>query len=298
MQTNFTSSVPVYISTFNNPTYLENFINQLESNGVKNIKIVDNNSTFPRMKQLLESIKHKYEVIRLDKNFGPHYLLRIKSVYESLPEFFCLSDPDLEFSKNLPKDFINELKIVSKNHKIGKVGVALEVPKIEDVLHRDMFLDGKKIDIIEYELQFWNNCIGKNQTGDDLYSTTLDTQFALYNKNYFNPADRYRSIRVAGKFTTKHLGQLRDSIVPSDEIDFYKSSSRYSYFGGKLNSDSEPSFDITVLEYTKMTELIESLKENVNNLDSKVQEQNRIIQSIFASKRWKLISRVLKLFGR
>ena len=41
-----------------------------------------------------------------------------------------------------------------------------------------------------------------------------------------------------------------------------------------------------------------TFKENVNNLDSKVQEQNRIIQSIFASKRWKLISRVLKLFGR
>ena len=81
-------------------------------------------------------------------------------------------------------------------------------------------------------MQFWNNFIGKNQTGDDLYRTTLDTTFDLYYKNYFNPADRYRSIRVAEKFTTKHLGQLRDSIVPLDEIDFYKSSSRYSYFLG------------------------------------------------------------------
>jgi hypothetical protein len=298
MQNNLTKTVPVYISVFNNPTYLENFIEQLENNGVANIKIVDSNSTFPRMKQLLETFEHKYEVIRLDNNFGPHYLLRVKEVYDSLPEFFCLSDPDLELSKELPINFIDELGIVSESHKIGKVGLALEVPKIEDVLHKDMFLDGKKIGVVEYETQFWTNFIGKNQTGDDLYRTTLDTTFALYNKKYFNPSNRYQAIRVAGKFTTKHLGGLRESIVPLDEIDFYKSTSRYSYFGGKLNSDNEPSFDITVLEYTKMTELIESLKENVQGLDSKVQEQNKLIQSIFASKRWKLVSRVLKIFGR
>jgi len=298
MQNNLTKTVPVYISVFNNPTYLENFIEQLENNGVTNVKIVDSNSTFPRMKKLLESIERKYEVIRLDTNFGPHYLLRVKKVYDSLPEFFCLSDPDLKLSKDLPIDFINELKIVSESHKIGKVGLALEVPKIDEVLHKDMFLDGKKIGVIEYEMQFWTNCIGKSQTGDDLYRTTLDTTFALYNKKYFNPDDRYQAIRVAGKFTSKHLGGLRESIVPLDEIDFYKSTSRYSYFGGKLNSDNEPSFDITVLEFTKLTELIESLKENVQDLDSKVQEQNRMIQSIYASKRWKLMSRVLKIFGR
>jgi len=161
-----------------------------------------------------------------------------------------------------------------------------------------MFLDGNKIGIVEYEMQFWTNYIGTNQTGDDLYRTTLDTTFALYNKKYFNPNDRYQAIRIAGKFTSKHLGGLRESIVPLDEIDFYKSTSRYSYFGGKLNSDEEPSFDISVLEYTKMAELIESLKENVNDLDSKVQEQNKMIQSIYASKKWKLMSRVLKIFGR
>jgi PII-like signaling protein len=43
MQTNLTKNVPVYISVFNNPTYLENFIEQLENNGVKNIKIVECN---------------------------------------------------------------------------------------------------------------------------------------------------------------------------------------------------------------------------------------------------------------
>jgi len=161
MQNNLTKTVPVYISVFNNPTYLENFIEQLENNGVANIKIVDSNSTFPRMKQLLETFEHKYEVIRLDNNFGPHYLLRVKEVYDSLPEFFCLSDPDLELSKELPINFIDELGIVSESHKIGKVGLALEVPKIEDVLHKDMFLDGKKSELLNMKRNSGLTLLGK-----------------------------------------------------------------------------------------------------------------------------------------
>jgi hypothetical protein len=209
-----------------------------------------------------------------------------------------LSDPDLEFSTSLPVDFINELKIISDDYKIGKVGLALEIPSSKDVLHSEMFLDGKKVDIVEYEQQFWTNNIGKNQTGDDLYRTTLDTTFALYNKNYFNPEDRYQAIRVAGKFTTKHLGSVSNSIVPESERNYYKSLTRYSYFGGNLDSEGQPSFEISVLEYTKMAEQIQSLEAQIIDLDSKIQEQNNLIQGIFQSKRWRLISTMLRILGR
>ena len=293
-----TSSIPVFIPTFNNPTYLTNFIKQLEQHSVNNIIVVDNNSTYPPMKESLSAIEKKYKVIRLDQNFGPHYILRIKQFYQSLPELFCLSDPDLEFSTSLPVDFINELKIISDDYKIGKVGLALEIPSSKDVLHSEMFLDGKKVDIVEYEQQFWTNNIGKNQTGDDLYRTTLDTTFALYNKNYFNPEDRYQAIRVAGKFTTKHLGSLSNSIVPESERNYYKSLTRYSYFGGNLDSEGQPSFEISVLEYTKMVEQIQSLESHIISLDYKIQKQNNLIQDIFKSKRWRLMSTLLRILGR
>ena len=293
-----TSSIPVYIPTFNNPTYLTNFVKQLELNGVRNIIVVDNNSTYPPMKECLSTIEQKYKVIRLDKNFGPHYLLRIKEVYDSLPDLFCLSDPDLELSRNLPQNFINELLIISNDHGVGKVGPALEIPSLNEVLHPHLFLDGKVVDIVEYENQFWRNKVGKSKHDDDLYLTTLDTQFALYNKAFFDPADRYPAIRVAGRFTSRHLSQLKNSILPTEEVEFYKSTTRYSYFGGNLDSDGQPSFEISVLEYTKMVEQIQSLEAQIIDLDSKIQEQNNLIQGIFQSKRWRLISTMLRILGR
>jgi hypothetical protein len=249
------------------------------------------------MKECLSIIEEKYKVVRLGQNFGPHYILRNKQFYQSLPELFCLSDPDLEFSTSLPVDFINELKIISEVHKVGKVGLALEFSS-EDVMHSELFLDGQKVGAIEYEQQFWTNNIGKNQTGDDLYRTTLDTTFALYNKTYFDPEDRYTAIRVAGKFTAKHLGSLSNSIVPKSESSYYKSLTRYSYFGGKLDSEGQPCFEISVLEYTKMVEQIQSLEAHVIDLDSKIQDQNIFIQNILRSKRWKLISFLLRIIGR
>jgi glycosyltransferase involved in cell wall biosynthesis len=293
-----TNSIPIYIPTFNNPTYLLNFIKQLEKNDAKNLVVIDNNSTYPPMKECLSIIEQKYKVVRLDQNFGPHYILRNKQFYQSLPELFCLSDPDLEFSTSLPVDFINELKIISEVHKVGKVGLALEILSSEEVVHSDLFLDGQKVGAIEYEQQFWTNNIGKNQTGDDLYRTTLDTTFALYNKTFFDPEDRYTAIRVAGKFTAKHLGSLSNSIVPKSESIYYKSLTRYSYFGGKLDSEGQPCFEISVLEYTKMVEQIQSLEAHIIALDSTIQDQNIFIQNIFRSKRWKLISFLLRIIGR
>ena len=293
-----TSSIPVYVPTYNNPTYLMNFIKQLEQNCAHNIVIVDNNSTYPPMKECLTKVEQKCKVIRLNQNFGPHYILRNKQFYRSLPELFCLSDPDLGFSTSLPVNFIDELEIISETYKIGKVGFALEVPYTEEVVHGDLFLDGKKVSAVEYEQQFWTNGIGKNQTGDDLYRTTLDTTFALYNKTYFNPEDRYKAIRVAGKFTAKHLGSLTNTMVPEKEINYYKSMTRYSYFGGNLDSEGQPCFEISVHEYTKMVEQIQTLEEHVIDLDSKIQAQNLYIQDIFNSRRWKLISFLLKFIRR
>jgi len=131
-----------------------------------------------------------------------------------------------------------------------------------------------------------------------LYLTTLDTQFALYNKAFFDPANRYPAIRVAGRFTSRHLSQLKSNTIPAEEVEFYKSTTRYSYFGGNLDSEGQPSFEISVLEYTKMVEQIQSLESHIISLDYKIQKQNNLIQDIFKSKRWRLMSTLLRILGR
>jgi hypothetical protein len=287
--------IPVYIPTFNNPTYTSNFISQLESFNLNKITVVDNASTFPPMVKLLNEISNKYELIRLNKNRGPHLLIRDLNYYEKLPNYFILSDPDIEISRNIPEDFINTLIEVSEEFKIGKVGLALAIPKEEELIEKFIYMDGEKRSLIEWEEQFWENEVGKTSQGDSIFLTTLDTTFALYNKKYFNLEDRYKSLRIGGRYTSKHLGSYAKTIVPQEENEYYLSNTRYSYFAGKLNYETNPVFEITVHEYTKMVEELDSLRVNNKNLALKNIEQDRLIQGIFNSRTWKIIRLIKRI---
>ena len=268
--------------------------------------ILDNKSTNPKMLRLLEDMKNYVEVVNLNSNQGPHFILRNKEFYESLPEIFCLSDPDMELSDNLPNNFINLLIDISEKYQIGKVGFALEVPSFDELKEPLLKMDGKIWNMREWELQWWENKIGSTEHGDDLYLTTLDTQFALYNKKYFDTNDRYKCIRVAGRFTAKHLGLYKKSIVPEEEQEYYKNSTRYSYVAGKLDQENNPVFEITVHEYTIMKEEIDSLRTNNNILAQNIIRMNQEIQNIYNSNTWKytsflrnfknLIRKILKSF--
>jgi hypothetical protein len=102
---------------------------------------------------------------------------------------------------------------------------------------------------------------------------------------------------VAGRFTAKHLGSYKDQLVPKEEQDFYSESTRYSYFSGNLDEKSEPIFKMKVHEYTKIIEEIDSLKQNNRILGIRTIEQDQIIQSIFNSRSWKLVSLFRNIFN-
>ena len=287
--------IPVVIPVFNNPTYTRTFVNQLKVLNVENIIILDNNSTYKPMLELLNDLENEHQVIRLGYNRGPHYALRDSEFYSNLPNYFCLSDPDLELSPNLPENFIDAFVDISNHYKIGKVGFALEVPKEEEFAQLYMNLDGKLWNMREWEMQFWENSIGKTTDGDDLYLTTLDTQFALYNKNYFDPNSRYECLRVGGKFTAKHLGLYKQDNIPTEELKYYRNSTRYSYFSGNTDENNSPVFEISVHEYTKIVEELDSLRTNNEIIGNKLQELNQNLQKILQSRSWKLTSFLRKI---
>jgi hypothetical protein len=259
------------------------------------ITVVDNASTYPPMVKLLHEISSKYELIRLNENRGPHLLIRDLNYYEKLPNYFILSDPDIEISRNIPEDFVKTLIEVSEEFKIGKVGLALAIPNEEELLEKFIYMDGEKRSLIEWEEQFWENEVGKTSHGDSIFLTTLDTTFALYNKKYFNLEDRYKSLRIGGRYTSKHLGSYAKTIVPQEENEYYLSNTRYSYYAGKLNDDASPVFEITVHEFTKMVEEMDSLRINNQNLALKNIEQDKLIQGIFNSRTWKIIQLIKRI---
>ena len=289
--------IPIYIPVFNNPTYTKYFVEQLQEIQCNDIYIVDNKSDYPPMISLLKELEQKFNVVRLDRNEGPHFILRNQNFYKSLPDIFCLSDPDMELSRNLPKEFLADLLQISNQYKMGKVGFALEVPAEEELKDIELNMEGKIWNMREWESQWWENSIGKTLRGDDLYMTTLDTQFALYNKNYFDPNDRYRCIRVAGRFTAKHLGLYKKTIVPDAEQEFYRNSTRYSYVAGNLSETNIPVFNISVHEYTLLKEELDSLRDNNKILAKRAIELDQELQFFYNSRSWKVIRFLKNVIG-
>lgn len=296
---------PLIVPVFNNPTYLLNFLNQIENFPEFKIEIFDNASTYPQMIEVLKDLFNfeRVQVNRLNQNFGPHYVLRTPEVYGFLPDIFCLSDPDVEFSKTLPTNFLEEMIEISHKFAVGKVGFAIEIPKEEEFLEPYIKMDGALQKMSDWEKKFWVNQVGVTSTNDPIYLNTLDTQFAVYNKKYFNPNERYRAIRIGGDYTSKHLGFYKNSIVPLDEKEYYKKLSRFAYYIGNFDEEGNPYTKLPVHEYYLLLESKESLERELKRVVAERDFLNQEIQQVYGSNSWKLIKilrqiRRLINFGR
>jgi len=288
---------PLYVPTFNNPTYTNNFIEQVKDLDFERIIIMDNNSTYPEMIELLAKLEKSVEVIRFSENLGPHFILKNPEYYSSLPEVFCLSDPDVQISKKLPKNFQEIMYDIAIKHQFGKIGFAIEIPEYEEFLEPVIRLDGELWNMSEWESQFWKDEIDKTESGDSVYATTLDTQFAIYNKQYFNPEDRYRALRVAGKFTCKHLGFYKDSIVPKDEANYYKMVSKFAYYIGNFDEDGTPYTKLPVHDYYLLVEKLEGSERELKRIALERDDFLNQLIKIYDSRTWKLFEPI-RMFKR
>jgi FkbM family methyltransferase len=223
--------LPVYIPSFNNPTYLRGMTEQLTRIGLGNIVVVDNGSEFPPQVELLRSLEQRFRIIRPKTNPGPRYFFRNAEFYAGLPQHFCITDPDLEFNPALPADFVKHLIDLTERHRIGKAGFATDISQPE-LMHQQQFQIGEeRCHIWEWEAQSWQNPIA-TEDEETIYRARIDTTFAIYNKAFFDPADYLAAIRVAGPYTSRHLPWYRDHRLPADEEAFYCASSKHSFYRG------------------------------------------------------------------
>jgi len=179
--------------------YVKNTIDQIikiNKEYYKNIIILNNKSTCLNTINFLNSIDIK--IINNFSNNGP----RINHVdnahiYNNLPNKHILTDPDLKFNENLPKNFIEILSNLSDKYGSSKIGFALDISDHEN-FYKDTYYEN--CSIYEWEKQFWKDKIDDDNY--ELYRHTIDTTFSLVNKeNYYKNYD----IRVAGNFTAKHM---------------------------------------------------------------------------------------------
>lgn len=224
------SEIPVYIPSFNNPTYVASMVSQLRRWNIPKIVIVDNSSTYDGTQALLDSLEGECKVIRLKENHGPQSIILNPDNYRYLPDVFCITDPDLLFHPDMPQEFLLTLLKVSNQLRCGKVGLALDILDAEAMRSQKITVQGRQYHIWEWEAQFWNSPAGSTEDGNPIFCAHVDTTFALYNKAYFSPDRFYDAHRVAGKYTCKHLPWYVKSTVPAEEEAFYRATQKFSYY--------------------------------------------------------------------
>ena len=222
--------IPVLVPVFNNPTYLRKMIGQLRDIGLPNIIVVDNGSTYPPFLEYLDSLEEKLTVIRLNENSGPRRLFRDAALYDQLPQYFCLTDPDLEFNSDLPPDFLERLTDLTRKYHVGKAGFSLDISEPEKMISTPFQIGEESFRIWEWEAQFWHAPL--EEEGDPAYRASVDTTFAVYNKEFFRAENFLDAIRVAGRYTARHLPWYAEHRLPAEEADFYRAASRHSFYTG------------------------------------------------------------------
>ena len=214
--------IPVIIPTFNNPTYLKSMVDFLLSRDLKNIVVLDNNSTYPAMVEYLEELSKDIRVINQPDNYGPRQFWFDEVAFSELPEYFIVTDPDLSFKKELPENFIDILKEILDEHQVFKVGCALDLDVENTLLDEPYVIVNNTVSIRHSEQSYYSPSIRIAHPTQEMYAAPIDTTFALYKKSnkHFGFMS---SIRVAGDFKVHHHGWDLNLPMPQEEYDYYKS---------------------------------------------------------------------------
>jgi hypothetical protein len=238
-----TRRIPIVINSFNQLTYLRLMVEQLQRLGRKDIVVLDQASSFPALLEYLDEIARTVTVVRLRENNGPHWLFT--SGFSSLlPRYFVYTDPDILFPASMPRSFIADMVRAARLTGAAKIGLALDVSRPENIKRAVLHLRGRDFSIPEWEQQFWDQPI--RLKGLELYRAPVDTTFALYDRERFDPEikefrgeqvyycmDMPHSYRLGGRYTSVHMPWMLDDPIPQEELDWYIATRRnvHEYLG-------------------------------------------------------------------
>lgn len=214
------NGIIIIIPCFNNPSYCQLMVEQLEKYLLKNILFIDNSSSSEEMKNFLHKMSEKYSVLITD-NFGPRFCYEENSFFNWLPSEFILTDPDIGFNSELPLDFVDNFRFVSQKFELFKVGFALDIDlEIPNFLGSENYVQGTGLCAYEWEKKFWTKPIGYINESI-IYEADIDTTFCYINKKFFKGDFFKPAARLAGKFTSQHFGWYKNPPIPDEEFRLY-----------------------------------------------------------------------------
>ncbi|HEX2968724.1 MAG TPA: glycosyltransferase [Bacteroidales bacterium] len=204
-------NIPIIINNFNRFDTLKRLISSLESRGYKNIVIIDNNSTNPKLSDFYKTCG--YKIYRFERNLGSAALWESEVFKEYRRNYFVYTDPDMVPVDECPADFMRFFFDVLRKHKFAqKVGFSLKIDDLPDhYLHKQHVLD--------YEGQFYDYFIEE----ESLYRAPVATTFALYRPRALKKhANNYIEMyRTAYPYMALHLPWYQDSLNPDEDERYY-----------------------------------------------------------------------------
>ena len=250
-------NIPIIIICYNNYKYVDNTIKQIiniNSDYEKDIIILNNCSSCPKTIEYLSKSKHK--IINNNVNITPRIDIKNnRHIYDMLPDKFILTDPDLQFNSNLPKNFIEILASLSVIFDLNKIGFALDISDF-DKMYQYKFDNIRTI--LDYESPYWKTKYVFNEF--ILYDAYVDTTFTLVNKK---TKKCNFSLRIAGDYVAKHLPWYIDNPI----LSIYE---QYLLYNNNNISTISSLFDQYINDnYTKITKnnQIFFINNNDNDID-------------------------------
>ena len=200
--------VPIFINARDRIGVMKKLIDWLLDAGYRNLIILDNNSTYPKLLTYYSELEKdsRVKIILLGKNLGYKALWKsgiLEKLKISTP--YVYTDPDVVPDKNCPKNLVEKLfEILNSHHEIRKVAPMM--------VWEDITFFGKERQQLSEITSSQHGYIGNN-----LCYANADTTFALHS-NTRNYTLRFAALRTLGDMRMRHLPWYFDyDNLPEDE---------------------------------------------------------------------------------
>jgi hypothetical protein len=207
---------PIFIVNYNQLVCLTKQLDWLVDAGHRNIRILDNSSTYPALLRYYEEVEQRYKgiikVAFLERNFGCRGVLTENVIGRFIPTVpYAYSDGDVVPDKCCPTNAVEYLASLLDEHpEICKAGLGL---RIDDIPNTYKFRE----QAVLWESQFW-----RRPVAPDLFRAPIDTTFAVYRPG--TPYSLEPALRTGWPYVARHEPWYSVSSRPSDEERFYQES--------------------------------------------------------------------------
>jgi len=204
--------IPIFINSFNRPTFLMQLIYRLHMMGYNNLIIIDNNSTDPVTLAYLENCPYIVHYVNSNRGHTVLWDDELVERYGYEKDYYVYTDCDVIPSELCPEDFMEKMYNALNEYKdVDKVGFSLVNSNIPDHYKR-------KEDVQKWEAKFWEKPI--EGSIPRLYRADVDTTFALYRpgvKKY-----SHKALRIGHPYIAIHLPWYENSEKPFIELEYYR----------------------------------------------------------------------------